>query len=168
MPARWPRVVFYQLGRIQLRVAQTQRALALAVVAVSTAISLPPDDVPRNDRIGRDGDPWAVGRLGKTRAQSDCGSRVLMFVLLCGPLRISAFSAFDRFSTQRTQRYAKGRREKPYCGVGDGDGEGRSEGGITAGFGLSGDECKWIAFHAVPTRLNTSVIRPDTLSGVPL
>ena len=53
-------------------------------------------------------------------------------------------------------------------GEGDGEGEGRSDGGTTAGFGLSGDECKWIAFHAVPTRLNTRVILPETLSGVPL
>ena len=53
-------------------------------------------------------------------------------------------------------------------GEGDGEGEGRSDGGTTAGFGLSDDECKWIAFHPVPMRLNASVIRPETLSGVPL
>ena len=39
---------------------------------------------------------------------------------------------------------------------------------MTAGFGVSGDECKWMAFHAVPNRLNTSVMRPEAVSGVPL
>ncbi len=36
------------------------------------------------------------------------------------------------------------RRQRPEPGVGDGEGEaaGRSDGGTTAGFGLSGDECK--------------------------
>lgn len=29
-----------------------------------------------------------------------------------------------------------------YCGVGLGEGDGRSDAGITAGFGLSDDECK--------------------------
>src|SRR6185295_249405 len=55
-------------------------------------------------------------------------------------------------------------------GVGEGDGDGRccSDGGILAGLGLSGEECKWIAFHAVPMRLNTSVMRPEAVSGAPL
>jgi hypothetical protein len=53
-----------------------------------------------------------------------------------------------------------------YSGVGLATGF--SEGGITAGLGVSGDECRWIAFHAVPMRLNTSVIRPEAVSGVPL
>ena len=34
--------------------------------------------------------------------------------LLCGLLRISAFSALKRHLTQRPQRYAKGRRGKRY------------------------------------------------------
>ena len=55
-----------------------------------------------------------------------------------------------------------------YPGVGLAVGLGFSDGGITAGFGVSGDECRWIAFHALPMRLNTSVIRPDAVSGVPL
>ena len=54
-------------------------------------------------------------------------------------------------------------------GLGEGDGVGRcSEGGMLAGFGLSGDECRWIAFHAVPTRLKANVMRPVAVSGVPL
>ena len=54
-------------------------------------------------------------------------------------------------------------------GVGDGDDLGScSDGGITAGFGESGEECRWIAFHALPTSLKTNVIRPDAVSGAPL
>src|SRR6185369_4334068 len=37
--------------------------------------------------------------------------RVKQKAILCGPLRISAFSALRLSSTQRPQRYAEGRRE---------------------------------------------------------
>ena len=64
-----------------------------------------------------------------------------------------------------------------FFGVGDGEGDGDgagasagccSEAGILDGSGESGDECRWMAFQAVPTRLNTRVIRPVAVSGVPL
>ena len=56
----------------------------------------------------------------------------------------------------------------PSYGVGEGLGEACSEGGTLDGFGTSGEVCRLMAFHAVPNRLKTSVIRPDAVSGAPL
>ena len=59
-----------------------------------------------------------------------------------------------------------------FCyGVGDGEGLGAtgcSDAGMLVGFGVSGDVCRWIAFHEFSIRLKTSVMRPEAVSGVPL
>ena len=126
-----------------------RRALGLALVAVSSAVLLPPGDVLRNDQIGGDGDPWSVGGLGKTGAQSHRRSWTVN-------------PCYGRFG------------EGDALGDGDAAGDGVSSGcccsdaGMRDGSGESGDECKWIAFQPCANRLNTNVMRPVAVSGVPL